>query len=69
MIEKRLASLRSKFKIPNLIILRAPKIDARPCSAQGDEVAIYMDAIYSRLRLSVEPFLRRVLHAMSLAPI
>ena len=67
--EKRLASLRVEFKIPDLITLRAPRIDERPCNVQGDELVVCMDAIYSRLRLPFQPFFRKVLHAMALAPI
>ena len=67
--KKRLTSLRAEFQIPSSMTLRAPSMDERPCNAQGDEVSIYMDAIYSGLRLLFHPYFRKVLHAMGLAPI
>ena len=67
--EKRLISLRKEFQIPDSITLRAPSTDERPCNVQGDEVAVCMDAIYSGLRLPIQPYFRKVLHAMGLAPI
>ena len=44
-------------------------MDERPCIVQGDEIAIYMDAIYSGLRLPFQPYFKKVLHAIGLAPI
>lgn len=67
--EERLASLRKEFRIPDSVTLRAPGADERPCAVQGDEVAICMDAIYSGLRLPMQPFFRKVFHAMGLAPV
>ena len=67
--KERLTSLRVEFKIPDSITLRATRIDERPCNVQGDEVAVYMDAVYSGLRIPFQPFFRKVLHTMGLAPI
>ena len=66
--EERLTSLRLEFKISNSITLRALRFDEKPCNVQGDEVTVCMDAIYSGLRLLFQPFFRKVLHVMGLAP-
>ena len=48
---KRLASLSVELKILASITLRAPGSDERSCNMQGDEVVVYVDAIYSGFRL------------------
>ena len=67
--KERLASLRANFKIPKLITLRTLGINERPCNVQGDEVAVYMDVIYSGLRFPFQKNFRKVFHLLGLAPI
>ena len=61
--------MRVEFRIPESVILRAPGKDERPCDVHGDEVVVYMDAIYSRLRFPFQIFSRKVFHALGIAPI
>ena len=69
MTKERLASLRAEFKIPELITLRCLEINEKLCNVQGDEVARYMDAIYSGLRFPFQTFFWKVFHALDLAHI
>ena len=64
---KSLGRVRSRYQIPDDVILRIPNSDEWACS-HVEDVALYESALTVGLRFPVQPFIRELLDFLSLAP-
>ena len=61
-----LKRIRSRYQVPEDVVLRIPNLDKRACS-QTEDVAFYESTITAGLRFPVQSFIRELLDFMSLA--
>uniref|UniRef100_A0A2N9GMW2 Uncharacterized protein n=1 Tax=Fagus sylvatica TaxID=28930 RepID=A0A2N9GMW2_FAGSY len=59
--------VRTRYQIPQDVVLRIPGPDERACS-HVEDVALYESALTAGLRFPVQPFIREMLDFLSLAP-
>uniref|UniRef100_A0A2N9GMJ2 Transposase (putative) gypsy type domain-containing protein n=1 Tax=Fagus sylvatica TaxID=28930 RepID=A0A2N9GMJ2_FAGSY len=59
--------VRTRYQIPQDVVLRIPGPDERACS-HVEDVALYESALTAGLRFPVQPFIRELLDFLSLAP-
>ena len=64
---KSLGRVRSRYQIPDDVVLRIPNSDEWACS-HVEDVALYESALTVGLRFPVQPFIRELLDFLSLAP-
>uniref|UniRef100_A0A2N9FDB5 Transposase (putative) gypsy type domain-containing protein n=1 Tax=Fagus sylvatica TaxID=28930 RepID=A0A2N9FDB5_FAGSY len=68
LIDKDVVRIRSRYQIPENIVLRLPDDGEWACSSNGEDIALYEDSLTGGLRLPFRPFEREVLHRLGLSP-
>uniref|UniRef100_A0A2N9G3S8 Uncharacterized protein n=1 Tax=Fagus sylvatica TaxID=28930 RepID=A0A2N9G3S8_FAGSY len=58
LIDKDIGRLRSRYQIPEDIVIRLPEDREWACSSNGENVALYEDSLVGGLRLPFKPFER-----------
>jgi hypothetical protein len=66
--EKGLEKYRSRFQIPEDVVLRIPDSDEVACSSRSGEVAFYEADFRASLRFPLQPLMRELLNCLNLAP-
>ena len=66
--DKDLGRLRSRYQIPENIVVRLPDNGEWACSSNGEGIALYEDSLTGGLRLPFRPFEREVLHRLGISP-
>ena len=65
--EESLGRIRSRYQVPEDVVLRIPNSDEQACS-HAEDVALYESTLTAGLRFPVQPFIRELLDFLSLAP-
>ena len=68
LIDKDIGRLRSRYQIPENIVIRLPEDHEWACSSNGEDVAFYEDSLAGGLRLPFKPFEREILHRLGISP-
>uniref|UniRef100_A0A2N9EER8 Transposase (putative) gypsy type domain-containing protein n=1 Tax=Fagus sylvatica TaxID=28930 RepID=A0A2N9EER8_FAGSY len=68
LIDKDVVRIRSRYQIPENIVLRLPDDGEWACSSNGEDIALYEDSLTGGLRLPFRPFEREVLHRLGISP-
>jgi hypothetical protein len=68
LIDKDIGRLRSRYQIPEDIVIRLPEDREWACSSNGEDVALYEDSLVGGLRLPFKPFEREILHRLGVSP-
>ena len=66
--DKDIGRLRSRYQIPENIVVRLPNDDEWACSSNGEDIALYEDSLTSGLRLPFKAFEREILHRLGISP-
>ena len=67
-VDKDIKRLRTRYQIPEDIMLRLPDKGEWACSSNWEDVVLYEDNLAAGLRLPFRPFERELLHHLGLAP-
>jgi hypothetical protein len=62
-----LGRIRSRYQVPEDVVLRIPNSDERACS-HVEDVTLYKSTLTAGLFFPVQPFIRELLDFLSLAP-
>ena len=65
--EESLGRIRSRYQVPEDVVLRIPNSDEQACS-HAEDVALYESTLTAGLHFPVQPFIRELLDFLSLAP-
>uniref|UniRef100_A0A2N9IZ19 Transposase (putative) gypsy type domain-containing protein n=1 Tax=Fagus sylvatica TaxID=28930 RepID=A0A2N9IZ19_FAGSY len=68
LIDKDIGRLRSRYQIPENIMIRLPEDDEWACSSNEEDVALYEESLVGGLRLPFKPFEREILHRLGISP-
>uniref|UniRef100_A0A2N9GK56 Transposase (putative) gypsy type domain-containing protein n=1 Tax=Fagus sylvatica TaxID=28930 RepID=A0A2N9GK56_FAGSY len=68
LVDKDIGRIRSRYQIPENIVLRLPDDGEWACSSNGEDIALYEDSLTGGLRLPFRPFEREVLHRLGISP-
>uniref|UniRef100_A0A2N9FP94 Transposase (putative) gypsy type domain-containing protein n=1 Tax=Fagus sylvatica TaxID=28930 RepID=A0A2N9FP94_FAGSY len=66
--DKDIGRLRSRYQIPENIVVRLPDDGEWACSSNGEDIALYEDSLTNGLRLPFKPFEREILHCLGISP-
>jgi hypothetical protein len=62
-----LGRIRSRYQVPEDVVLRIPNLDEQACS-HVEDVTLYESTLTASLRFPIQPFIRELLDFISLAP-
>ena len=65
---KDIGRLRSRYQIPENIVVRLPDDGEWACSSNREDIALYEDSLTGGLRLPFKPFEREILHRLGISP-
>uniref|UniRef100_A0A2N9H5P5 Transposase (putative) gypsy type domain-containing protein n=1 Tax=Fagus sylvatica TaxID=28930 RepID=A0A2N9H5P5_FAGSY len=68
LIDKDIGRLRSRYQIPENIVVRLPDEGEWVCSSNGEDIALYEDSLTGGLRLPFKAFEREILHRLGISP-
>uniref|UniRef100_A0A2N9FYY7 Transposase (putative) gypsy type domain-containing protein n=1 Tax=Fagus sylvatica TaxID=28930 RepID=A0A2N9FYY7_FAGSY len=66
--DKDIGRLRSRYQIPENIVVRLPDDGEWACSSNGEDIALYEDSLTGGLRLPFKAFEREILHRLGISP-
>ena len=66
--DKDIGRLRSRYQIPENIVVRLPDDGKWACSSNGEDIALYEDSLTGGLRLPFRAFEREILHRLGISP-